>query len=130
MSEVLSGARDDNARQMTTVADELDSHLQASARLAFDEHLRLGTRRGTGPAGARLETRLAAGRTSLEVEFIRRRASEGTVRTVGVIPTPRCFRETQRANQLTKSEKYAVFLDDFATVCQFSCLARRGRSLE
>jgi hypothetical protein len=31
---------------------------------------------------------------------------------------------------VAKSEKFAVFPEDFATPCQFSCLARCGRSLK
>jgi hypothetical protein len=34
--------------------------------------------------------------------------------------------QTQRANQLAKSEKHPLFLDDFATPCQFFWLARWG----
>src|SRR5262249_51527168 len=42
---------------MTLLADEVDGHLQQSARLAFDEHSRPSARGCTGPIRSWLETR-------------------------------------------------------------------------
>jgi hypothetical protein len=71
---------------VSAVAYELDGQLQAGAGLAFDEHLRFGAWRGAGPAGAWLETRLAACGTTSEVHFIGCGTMQSRVRAVGIVP--------------------------------------------
>src|SRR5260370_31026465 len=55
---------------MAALADQLDGQFEADAGLAFDEDLGLRTGRGAGPARAVLETWLAAGWTSMEIDII------------------------------------------------------------
>ena len=59
---------------------------QPNARLAFNQHLRLGAAGHARPARTRLETRAPAGGTSSKVNFVRGGALQSHVRTIGAVP--------------------------------------------
>ena len=81
-----SDACDFDARQVTTVAQRGDGHIEASSGLSLDKDARCGTWRATWPSGAWLEARFAASGALTTVDFIRRSAAESRVRTMCVIP--------------------------------------------
>ena len=84
--DALRRASNAHARQVTTAGKRLDDQFDLDARLALDEDLRLSTRRATRPSSTWLEARLATGRTPTEVNFIGRRAMQGHVRSMSVVP--------------------------------------------
>ena len=111
-------ACDRDAREVTTVSDELKCQPKRHARLALDEDLWPRARRATWPGDARLDARQTASGAAGEVDLVGSGALQRRVRSVLVMPGHEGFEHPgKKREKLPEIFLTSTSLDLYSSPC-------------